>query len=205
MHLKSLLVEPPGSWYYTQPETGHQMKEVTFGMLVQRIAQHRANMKIETKGDLAAEIEKAICNSLSHENQIAHCEFGITAPRSVHWTAIQQFLTTAAAFVLGPDTLVTQEEAERRAGICSQCPLNVGLHGCAICRSTLNSLREKLTTRKTAQDDRLLACGVCGCDNRIQVHVPLSALATGSGDLVYPAWCWRNPIPPEPAASPTPG
>lgn len=205
MKLKSLLVEPPGSWRYTEPSTGHSMKHVTFGMLVQLVAQHRANMKIKTKGDLAAEVEDAICHSLSPENQVAHCEMGVTAARSVHWTMIERFLKTAAAYVLGPDTLVTQEEAERRADICADCPMNVGLHGCAICRTTLNELRERLTTRRTAQDDRLLACGVCGCDNRVQVHVPLAALKAGSSELQYPAgWCWKhpnhqpNPIPPAP-------
>lgn len=199
MKLKSLMVEPPGGWRYTQPETGHPMKEITFGMLVQRIAQHRANMKIETKGDLAAEIEEALCATMTPENRIAHCEDGTDHPKSVHWSMVERFLRTAAAYVIGPDSLVSQAEADRRAGICAKCPLNVGLSGCAICRATLNTLRTAVTDRHTEQDFLLGACGVCGCDNRLQVHVPLPALRAGTGDLAYPDWCWkakRNPSQP---------
>lgn len=192
MKLKSLLVEVPGGWLYTQLETGYTMKDVTFNALVQRVAAHRANMAIVTKGDLAAEVEATICARMTPENQIAHCESGTTFPKSVHWSLVERFLKTAVAFVLGPDSLVPQAEAERRASICAGCPLNVGLHGCAVCRATLNELREKLLVRHTEQDSLLGACGVCGCDNRVQVHVPMAALRAGSGDLNYPeSWCWK--------------
>lgn len=177
------------------------MKHITFAMLVHLVAQHRANMKIPTKGDLASEVDEAICANLSPANQIAHCEDGQAHPKSVHWTLVDRFLKTAVAFVRGEDGLVPQEEAERRASICAECPLNVGLHGCAMCRATLNVLREKLTSRRTEQDDRLMACGVCGCDNRVQVHVPLPALQAGSGDLNYPVWCWKHPQPNIPPAA----
>lgn len=194
MKLKSLLVEPPGGWLYTEPSTGHTMKAITFGTLVQRIAQHRANMSIPTKGDLASEIEESICRHLTPENQVAHCELGTAYPKSVHWTLVERFLKTAVAFVLGPDSLVSQEEADRRASICAKCPLNVGLSGCAICRSSLNELRDKLLQRRTESDSLLGACGWCGCDNRVQVHVPISALASGKKDLPDPPeWCWQHP------------
>lgn len=194
MHLKTLLMEPPGGWIYRQPETGLVMKDITFGMLVQRVQQHRTNQKIETKSNLAAEVEAAICAALSPEDQVTHCTGIPTGPRTVHWSHIESFLKTLAAFVVGPDPLVSQEEADRRASICARCPMNVGMHGCAMCRSALDALREKLTTRRTALDDQLKACGWCSCDNRAQVHVPLSALAAGKKSLpLPPTWCWQHP------------
>lgn len=192
MKLKTRLAEVPGGWVYTQPDTGWTKKAITFNSLVQAVARHRANMALPIPGDLAAEIEETICKKLSPENQVAHCEDGTTHPKSVHWSLVERFLKTAVAYMLGPDSLVPQEEAERRASICAKCPLNVGLHGCAVCRATLNSLREKLLDRHTEQDSLLGACGICGCDNRVQVHVPIPALTAGSGDLVYPeSWCWK--------------
>lgn len=191
--LKSRLVEPAGGWRYTQKETGWSTKQITFFMLVRAVAQHRANMKLPTPGDLAAEIENAICQSLSPESQIEMCDDGESYTKSVHWGLVDRFLKTMTAFVVGKVPLVPQEEAERRAAICVKCPLNVGLHGCAMCRMTLNALRESVAKRTTTQDSVLQACGVCGCDNRTQVHFPLESLHAGSGDLKYPEWCWKRP------------
>lgn len=205
MRLKSTLVEPPGGWFFQEPATGMTFKDIAFSMLVQRVAVHRRNNNIETKGDLASEIETAICARLSPENQVAHCEMGTAYPKSVHWSMIDRFLKSAVAFVTGDENLVSQAEAERRANICAACPLNTGLHGCAMCRQTLNALREKLTTRRTTQDDKLQACSWCLCDNRVQVHVPLSALRAGKRELPNPpSWCWQHPNHQPEAASQSP-
>jgi hypothetical protein len=43
----------------------------------------------------------------------------------------------------------------------------------------------------TSRDGELRACGVCGCDLKTIVHMPLDAL-NASSDKEYPDWCWRK-------------
>lgn len=190
MKLKDPNLSPPGSFRYTQPESNHLMVGITLGTLLQLVSQHRQNMGYQTHGNLRAEIEDAICQSLSPEDQVAHCDIGV-ASSSVHWSTVLRFLKTAASWAIGGFQLVPQEEAERRATICATCPLNVALSGCAVCRTTLDEARELLLKRSTSRDAELRACGICGCDNKAQVHFPLEALKQGTGDLSYPSWCWK--------------
>lgn len=191
MHLKTLDRMPPGGWRYIQPETGHAMVGITFRTLLNKVGDHRANMKIVSERNMAAEVEDAICQALSPEDQVAWCETGMRTLKSISWTEVAAFLKTAAAWVSGGQQLVTPQEAERRATICAGCPLNVGLHGCGMCRRALQEVREKILNRGTSKDSVLEACGVCGCDNKTQVHVPLEVLKRGRAGLQYPAWCWK--------------
>lgn len=150
-------------------------------------------MGYPTSGRLAEEIETAICENLNFEDQTAHCENGFRPPKAVHWQEVKNFLTTATSWFVAGRPLVAQEEAERRAGICVTCPYNVGLAGCAICTTTLGELREKLLKRSTIHDPGLNACGICGCDNKTQVHVPINDLRAGKPDSLFPEWCWLAP------------
>lgn len=192
-HLKSILTGPPGGWRYTEPTTGFSMKAITFSSLVSKVAQHRGNMKIEPdpKYRLSEIIEDAICNSLSNEDQLRHCKSGIRIRTSVGWTEVMRFLKTAAAWIVAGAQLVPQEEAERRAQICVQCPLNVGMGGCAPCKGAVSAFRDQFLRRSTTVDERLKSCGVCGCDNRTQVHVPLDVLTRARETLEYPGFCWK--------------
>lgn len=72
---------------------------------------------------------------------------------------------------------VTQEEAERRAKICADCPMN--LHGiCTSCTSSLSdTLSRLIANRSTPYDDFLDTCALCACGLRAKVHVSLKALA----------------------------
>lgn len=184
---------PPGGWRYTQPETNHPMSGITFRTLLSKVGMHRANQKIESPTkNMAAEVEDAICQAMSPEDQVVWCETGMRVLKSISWTEVAAFLKTAAAWVTGGQQLVTPQEAERRATICAGCPLNVGLHGCGMCRRALQEVREKILARGTSKDAVLEACGVCGCDNKTQVHVPLEVLKRGRTGLQYPAWCWKG-------------
>lgn len=192
MHLKSLTKMPPGGWRYTQPETGHAMSGITFRTLLSKVGIHRANQKITSPtNNMAGEVEDAICQALSPEDQVAWCVTGMRTVKSISWTEVAAFLKTAAVWVAGGQELVAPQEAERRAAICTGCPLNVGLHGCGICQRALQEVREKILNRGTSKDSVLQACGVCGCDNKTQVHVPLEVLRRGRAGLQYPAWCWK--------------
>lgn len=196
MYLKSVLVSPPGGWQYTQPESGYHMYAINLGTLVKKVAAHRYNMGYSTQGDLAQELEEYNCARLSPADQITHCKSGVKRRNRVHYKQVESFLRTASEWVSRGEPLVPLEEAERRAAICAKCPLNVGTGGCGICNSLLNSLRESVLQRSTSHDSELNACGVCGCDNKTQVHLPLEVLAKGVPHT-YPSFCWKSELNPK--------
>ena len=197
MYLKSVLVSPPGGWHYTQPQSGYSISAINLSTLVKKVAAHRYNMGYPTEGDLAQEIETDICDQLSSEDQLEYCKSGIKRRNRVHFSQVISFLKTAADWLSQSRTLVDQQEAERRAEICSRCPRNVGTGGCGICNSLIEELRMGLMQRSTHYDDKLNACGVCGCDNKTQVHLPLDILAKGTTHT-YPNFCWKSGLNPEP-------
>jgi hypothetical protein len=192
VRLKDLNLAPPGGYRYKQPESGFTLTGLTFHELLKAVAQHRANMNYTTEGRLADEIEDAICRGLSQEDQTQYCRNGLRMPTGVHFNEVVRFLKTAASWFVNGRQLVPQEEAERRAAICEKCPYNVQLTGCAPCKVVVKELRESLLRRSTSRDPVLRACGVCGCDNQTQVHVPLEDLRAGKKDLVFPPWCWQT-------------
>lgn len=201
MHIRDLKTGPPGGWQFRQKESNFSMSGITFGSLLGKVAQHRTNLNYPPVSEgfltLADEVEAHICQSLSPEDQYNNCDTGVTAARSVHWKLVAQFLKTLASwFLIHGLKRVEQDEAERRAAICAKCPLNVGMNGCGTCRAALQGVREALMNAHTSQDAELRACGVCGCDNKMQVHVPIDSLnAATNSKTAYPDWCWKHSSP----------
>lgn len=187
------MITPPGGWRFTDPTTGFTSVGITFQQLVQRVAVLRQNNNITTVGSLSEEIEEAICNAMPPEDQAVWCDMGMRPPpQSVDWQQVQQFLNTAKEFVKEGAPLVTQDEAERRAAICVTCPYNVVMSGCATCRVAVAALRDHILKVSTSKDEQLQSCGVCGCDNRTQAHIPLEILKAGEPrPLRFPEWCWK--------------
>lgn len=194
MKLRNLSDGPPGGWRFKHIDTGYVSVGTTFQDLVKKVAQYRQNHSVpivsEGYARLADEIEADICASLEPADRVSYCDTKFRPLTGIHWKEVARFLHTLAAWVVAGFEKVPQEEAERRASICATCPLNVGLAGCAICRSSLKAGRDALMQAATTQDDRLQACGVCGCDLKTSVHVPISVLRQGR-ELAYPEWCWK--------------
>lgn len=196
MKLNTLLQGPPGDWRFKQKESGFPMSAITFGSLLGKIRQHRSNMDYpmvsEGYNTLSDEVEDAICQAMSPEDQMANCNTKVGKVTGIHWKRVGRFLSTMASwFTTNGLQTVPQEEAERRASICAACPLNVGMTGCGACRVGLQAIRVAVLDAHTSQDSILNACGVCGCDNKLQVHAPLAALQSGA-PLEYPDWCWKK-------------
>jgi hypothetical protein len=196
MHLKSYNVGPPGGWRYTCPFCGDPpviSVGITFHQLVQRVHQHYTNMN-HPYGDLTAEIDAGICASLSPADKVAYCDMGVRHREAVAWGEIYNFMMWLGKWLLGGTQLVSQEEAERRASICASCPYNVPTSGCATCRTSIGVLRNKLMRVSSSQDDKLEACGICGCDLKTIVHVPLETLSHRGLEAEYQQvpWCWQK-------------
>lgn len=195
MKLRNLSDGPPGNWRFKHLDTGFVSTGVTFQQLVQKVFQYRQNHQVpivsEGYARLSDEIEADICASMNPVDQAAYCDTKFRPLTGIHWREVARFLHTLAAWWVSVGfKKVPQEEAERRAAICAVCPLNVGLAGCAICRTSLKAGRDALLQASTTQDAKLQACGVCGCDLKSSVHAPISVLRSGR-ELQYPTWCWK--------------
>jgi hypothetical protein len=95
----------------------------------------------------------------------------------------------------GGYNLVPQDEAERRAAICSACPANKGWIKCQNCsQSTLSLLAIVRKLRGTKLDNDLMGCDVCGHDNRTAIHLEISDMpAMDSEEQKYmPPGCWKK-------------
>lgn len=137
----------------------------------------------------------ALCEALSPERQANECKFvDDSAPaelrkeRSFGLAEVWRFVKAMATWTAKGCALVPQDEAERRASICAQCPRNVDIPACMGCSGVAAAL-EALTSRSTTQDDKLKGCEVCGCVSKLAVHFPLETVDTS---LTYPTWCWKQ-------------
>lgn len=191
LHIRDLTVAPPGGWTYTQPETGMFIKGSSLRELAGRVAQHRDANGIPSEGDLAAELQEDICGRMDDVTRKFYCrDTELPPPKgSVNWRDVVSFLGKMVEWAKGGFQWVDPQEADRRASICITCPYNVPVSGCGVCRQTVESMTKELGERHTAHDAGLLACGVCGCSNKVQVHFPLDALKVEAGK--YPKRCWK--------------
>jgi hypothetical protein len=108
---------------------------------------------------------------------------------------IVNFLKVLKHWLLNNPTLVDDGEANRRAGICSQCPHNVNVYGCMGCTNIAGLIFNVVQDRKTEYDTSLRNCQICGCVNKAQVWVPRETLDQGVNPTMrseFPEWCWKK-------------
>lgn len=182
----------PGNWRYTHPTTGMKFNEIVYAVLVTKVMKHC--MANGLTFDLGT-FEDELCRQI---NAPSVCSEGMRGkPRPVQKrTTIDDaagFIRVAGEWMKGRE-FVPQEEAERRAAICAECPENQRIEGCSGCRNLVGRLTQFLGRRKTQQDAKLQGCRVCGCSNIAQVHIPLEALSKGiKADMQFPDNCWKKP------------
>lgn len=121
------------------------------------------------------------------------------------FNTVQSFVQFLLNWYLTGGKLVDQNTANIRASICVGCHANkptseIKTGGCSSCRKmgglVLNSIRSKIIgSHKTTSDAGLLACGICGCDNKISVWIPNQVLIDSMHDVnAYPTFCWKKKL-----------
>lgn len=118
----------------------------------------------------------------------------------------KSFLQSLKNYLLTGGHLVSQEEANRRAAICVACHNNVA---CAtarpskgVCRSCGRFVEDVairlakaalLQGRQTPQNAALKCCGICGCDNQLQIWFPTVPLGMNQDNVnAYPDFCFKK-------------
>lgn len=199
---------PPGGWKYTDPDTGAQFSRTTYMSMVGVIHKHRAGNQLPQLSE--ARIQQVLCRSAypgvcSGEDEVVEEPEAEKYPvlptisgddvvrgTKVIWNLIK-------AKFKGGDSLVSPEEAERRARICSDCPKNVehDKENCKACIARLATLAKKIVSGGiTTVDENLKTCSVCHCSNKAQVWVPYEHLKKGMTPAMESEWpdvCWKNP------------
>lgn len=159
--------------------------------LLQQIKQYLRANQIEVPKNLIPIVRDYICRTVPE----GFCQGDSSMPRTKFLSKRTIEDGTRILFEshrMSPtEFYVPQAEAERRARICANCPMNLpGI--CPTCTSMLGNLMAKwLGGRSTPFDNFLSACGKCGCALKAKVHVSIKALAlTQKHD--YPSNCWMH-------------
>lgn len=189
---RSLGPPEPKHFSFTHEETGHTTGPcITYDDWVEKAKEHRKAMGLPIPPNFPAIMEDQLCQTLPPE----WCEY--EKEGWGFWTNVKlglhDVVTVSRALVdAAQGNYVSQEEAERRAEICSRCFLNVPLHGCGTCHALASVIAGDRTTKL---DSKLNSCAVCGCVNKAQVHIHLDSMpshANSERQMQFPSFCWQK-------------
>jgi hypothetical protein len=177
-------------WFYPVPQTRVVFCSVGWKSLVEDVRNHLKGNGLPVDPNLSLTMQAWWCSNVSAEN----CSEPANPNMKDTVAMAERFLRTAKAFVFSGAEKVPQEEAERRAAICAECPMNVTGNFCTSCfmRNMVASTVAMVSGWKTSKDDKLKACGVCSCDLKIKVHVPKDQMNYKELDGLWTERCWMN-------------
>jgi hypothetical protein len=189
----------PNDYSFTVPETGYRVgPSYTLVDLFKDVERHYTANNIPLPPDWKEKVEDMLCKSIPPD----FCFYqGAGGPRSdMTGEAILKGLASLSFLmsevVGGKDIFVEQQEANKRAEICSRCYLNMPSNfcgGCAIGQAITNAVAKVKGGRSTPHDNALKNCGVCGCKNEAIVHINKNILLKGEKTETTnsrPDWCW---------------
>ena len=184
---------PRDGWRYYQAETNTMITAPHWNGLLQLVSEHRSanNLPIEPGWD--REIEEYMCNEIPDGcHEVAEIKAG-----PVTMSQVLTFTQILGESILRGNQRVEQDEADRRALICANCPANVEPEGCVPCglQGVAKLLTRFVGGGKTLHDNRLNSCKHCGCLNKAQVWFPLSLLQKHTSKRVMnelPHNCWKK-------------
>lgn len=163
----------------------------SWDLLVNEVKSHRQAYD----GDLAIGWEGRMEHEFCCQNPQAGCQHHVPSKDlSISKSDISRFAYSVQSFIEQGGDYVPQEEANRRAEICMQCPYRIENTFCSACQGLVGFLTSAVFgTRTTPYDDKLGNCGVCKCYNKIAVHWPLEAQSTeGLTNDDFPDHCWKK-------------
>ena len=182
---------PPGGWHYFQSDI--KMVADSLDDLYKVVESFRAENSLPV-GDVKGDVDNYICG-----NHPAYChgvdELSINVVSRHAATRSGELLQDVSTWANNmlrskePNTLVQDEEAERRAKICQACPHNVNWRsGCISCIVSADRISASVRqARDTNTSKKLGGCHLLRHDNRSAVFFEKENLAT-TGDL--PTNCW---------------
>lgn len=187
------ITTPPGGFQYEDKATGFKVKTRSWRDCKAAVWKYRVANGGDVSPNWEFRLEEEMClqNNLQGTDWCHDDERYFPPPgEGIGIGDVFRFLKSMAKLLAGGMNLVDQSEADRRAAICAECPLNQRVescYGCSGVASIVNSIRGN---RVTVLDDKLESCAACKCNNRVKVWVPLEAISNDG--LNFPQNCWQR-------------
>jgi hypothetical protein len=200
LHLVDRGMVPPGGFKFLVSETATTITAASFLELVHAVKRHRSANGLHVTATIESEVEHGLCETLPtgscmHADTMGSYESRV---RTLSLAEVVSATLSIGEFLLRGREKVSQEEADRRAKICSTCPFNLPAGACTTCSH--NTLREAVVkivgAAQTTSDSVLHTCYSCGCTLKAAVWMPLDILQRHAGENLktLPAWCWKKPL-----------
>ena len=179
---------PPEGYRYRDPLSGFTSHSFDYSDWVQQEKKHLEANGREIPFDLELIMQEQLCMTLPP----GWCSYD--PPNSVvvtqlDWKDVMRAAATFSSWALKGMPLVEQQEADRRALVCSRCYLNVQITGCGSCQAMVDKLAGNLTSK---YDPFIRSCAACKCNLKAKVHFPLETLDFENPGVqeLYPEHCW---------------
>ena len=191
--------QPPygGKWILNHPEKGMVGSGYIYDVLRKSVVEYRKANNIPVGLGLDDEIEQALCE----DSPEACADASKVAPHRLEFEDVLRGARVMLELVLSGGGLVSQEESERRAAICANCPNNQEfLKPCAgICEKLKQLVKKIIGAAKTNLDDDKKACRICSCFTNAHIWIPLDILDKGITDSMREKFldakekynCWK--------------
>lgn len=196
----NLSITPPGQFTFRE-KSDFIVKDTSYPRLFEAIARFRKNNKFlypDGIGDVVADVTKQICSERPegcigtdwHSKNPNEKRAKLYA-RASEWLSGMSSRAPRGGYSLAPD-----EEANRRARICSGCPFNMDEQEqkCGSCLGSFKELIQKLRNKKeTGLDSKLFVCTKTGQACATAVWIRKADLGLGpSQKAALPNFCWQH-------------
>jgi len=194
MYPNYTLIGERSGWFYPVEETKVVFIAYNWRELVGRVEKHLKGNGIAISADLNLTMMKVFCEATKSE----YCaeEDPNQNAKGRLFEQAQRFLRTINNVVASGASLVSQEEADRRASICAVCPQNqptdVGCTGCGM-KTAIAQMANFALGKSTPLDSQLHWCQVCGCKNSLKIWVDRESMSEKDLADKWETECWMRP------------
>jgi hypothetical protein len=186
---------PPDGFRYVDPVDGWECHAWSYNDWVELYTRHLQANGREVPCLVGLLMQDQLCRTLPP----GWCNYDDPGRRrasgSLDWGDMAAGVATFTRWIAAGAEYVSQDEASRRALICSRCYLNMNISGCSNCHK---AAAEVTKNRKTKYDFALKGCGACKCLLSAKVHFPVDILNKDMRNVqeIYPSHCWAKQTSP---------
>ena len=173
LRLSNRFIIPYGGLFVVnRPDLGVVGRGLQFHNLVESARAWRVANSMPIGVAFEEEVEQAAC--LTYPAECESAEGKLIRPRNLQLSDVVIGTKTMLRFKLAGSHLVSNEEAVRRAEICSKCPYNVTFSKpCSgLCSQLKDLVSDIIGHHGTPYDAQLKSCGICHCFLQAAVWIP---------------------------------
>ena len=176
----------PAKYVFKDPDTEREFIALSKNSLMDRITVYRAQNNLEPIEQLSFVLENYWCSL--PEN------YGKCVPVGTLQRGLLGYVKGGIALLKNIiySSYVTQEEAEKRAAICVQCPYNIFPDKDGFIKWADEIAYHSIGGRKTSLDDKLGNCEICTCVNKAKVHLGGEIVNSAEINNKFPDFCWQK-------------